>query len=170
MALSRAALVGATAATVGLGAFAAWTLWPTKERRVERQLTDPTDEQFAAAFQTCRVQQTVEDVQRCVASQLYPGASFPPPPWAASWQKEAWKLIGQRVRGELGLTPPGTKIQAVATASTPDLAAIQAMPAAGATPRHMERPLPLPSRILFGASVAATAAAGGVLIYNRVRS
>jgi hypothetical protein len=67
---------------------------------------------FDVALQGCRSQETVDDVLRCVAAELYPEASWPPPDNASAWQRETWRVLDERVREALGL-PPKVRLAAL---------------------------------------------------------
>lgn len=104
MAVSKAVLAVAALAAVGAGV-AAWIIWPTEEKDLVRMLGRARSDGFDLAMLDCRSQETVDDVLRCVASDLYPEAAWPPPDNASRWQKETWRLLERRVRDYLGLPP-----------------------------------------------------------------
>lgn len=111
MAVSKTVLAVAALTAVGVGV-AAWLLWPAEEEQLVRMLGRAKSDGFDLAMIQCRSQETVDDVLRCVAADLYPDASWPPPSNASRWQKETWRLLRRRVREALGL-PPGPTLAAI---------------------------------------------------------
>jgi hypothetical protein len=68
---------------------------------------------YAQNFNLCS-QQFPGDLQGivlCMANGIFPGYAWPPPPgphgqgYAPGWQKNAWSILGDRVRASLGLPP-----------------------------------------------------------------
>jgi hypothetical protein len=77
---------------------------------VTRMLARARSDGFDIALQQCRNQQTLDDVRRCVASELFPDSAWPPPSGASVWQRETWRVLDERIRKALGLPPPRVQI------------------------------------------------------------